>query len=321
MTEFSRAVVTGGAGFIGSHIVDSLIERNIETFVIDNFTTGSPSNLEQHRSNPLLKICVGDIRSIDQLLGKVQDIDVVFHEAAIASVTESVKNPLLVHEVNVNSALRVLDFCVKKSVSKLVFASSAAVYGIVKEPFAREDLHCSPYSPYGASKMAVEDYLSAYHETYALESVALRYFNVYGPRQKLGDYSGVITIFANQMLRNITPTIFGDGGQTRDFVHIKDIVRANMLAMESRNTGGQAFNVASGTASSVLDLFEILRDIIGVPDVSPNFSQSRKGDVRSGIASIEKIGKYMGYRPGVSLKEGLNDLVNNMRSSDEMVLA
>lgn len=169
--------------------------------------------------------------------------------------------------------------------------------------------------------MAVEDYLCAYHQTYGLETVALRYFNVYGPRQKMGDYSGVITIFADQMLHGIAPTIFGDGGQTRDFVHIKDIVRANILAMESRSTGGEAFNVASGSASSVLDLFEILRDIIGVPGISPNFSQPRKGDVRSGIASIEKITKHTGYEPSVTLGEGLDDLVKHLKASDEMVFA
>ncbi len=319
MTKFRRALVTGGAGFIGSHIVDALLERNVETIVIDNFSTGSINNLSQHKFNPLLRICKGDIRRINQLLKNEGDIDVVFHEAAIASVSKSVSDPMSVHDANVNSALEVMNFCVKKEVSKLVFASSAAVYGIVKERFAKEEMHCLPYSPYGASKMCVENYLSAYHQTYGLSAIALRYFNAYGPRQKISDYSGVITIFVNKLLHNTTPTVFGDGGQTRDFVHVRDIVQANMLAVESRNSDGEAFNVASGESISVLGLFEILREIIGVRGVSPNFSAPRKGDVRSGLASIEKIQKSLGYVPSVSLRQGLEDLVNHVKTVQEAV--
>ena len=257
MRNISTAIVTGGAGFIGSHIVDQLLKKNIETFVLDNFSTGSMENLVQNKNNKLLHIVSGDIKSISNLLSDVNSADVLFHEAAIASVPRSVEDPIFVHNVNVNSTLEVLDYCLKKKVKRFIFASSAAVYGKIKEPPAMENLLCAPSSPYGASKMAVEDYLNAYHNTYGLDTVILRYFNVFGPRQKTNSYSGVITVFINNLLQGKNPTIFGDGGQTRDFVHVRDIAQANMLAMESDQAVGGAFNVASGSAVSILGLFEL----------------------------------------------------------------
>jgi UDP-glucose 4-epimerase len=312
MMNVSKAIVTGGAGFIGSHIVDELITRGIETVVIDDFTTGSAENLRQHKDSRLLRVLTGDAARIGQLLPDVEGVDVVFHEAAIASVPRSITDPLLVHNVNVNASLEVMAFCVSRKIRRMIFASSAAVYGVLNDVPASEDLVCAPASPYGASKLAVEAYLAAFYQSYGLETVGLRYFNVYGSRQKVSDYSGVITVFANKILERRNPVIYGDGLQTRDFVHVGDIVEANMLAMVSGSAAGQMFNVASGRTTNLLQLVDTLKEIIGGDGIEPIFEPSRKGDVRSGTASISKIERLLGYRPSVSLMEGLVEVVNEL---------
>ncbi|MGI0058882.1 MAG: NAD-dependent epimerase/dehydratase family protein, partial [Nitrosotalea sp.] len=177
MKKISKALVTGGAGFIGSHIVDELLSREIETYVIDDLSTGSLVNLQNHEHNKLLHVIIDDARKINHLLSEVTDIDVVFHEAAIASVPRSVSNPMLVHDVNVNTTLEIMNFCIKKGVKRFVFASTAAVYGTIKDKRASEEMLCKPISPYGASKLSIENYLNAYNASYGLETVALRYFN------------------------------------------------------------------------------------------------------------------------------------------------
>jgi len=313
MNKIAKAVVTGGAGFIGSHIVDELLRRGIETFVIDNLSTGELENLRLHHNNPLLHVLVEDARNIERLLSDENDIDVIFHEAAIASVTKSVFDPMTVHDVNVNMSLEVMNFCVKKKIRRFVFASSAASYGIIKGR-ASEDQVCRPYSPYGATKLTVENYLNAYYQTYGLETVALRYFNVFGPRQKLNDYSGVITVFINQLLNNESPTIHGDGLQTRDFVNVKDIVQANMLAMESKNAIGEMFNVATGNSTSILQLLLTLKSVTKTENIPHRFGPSRPGDVKFGVATIDKIKDVLGFEPRIAISEGLMDVVEFLKS-------
>lgn len=313
MKEVSSAIVTGGAGFIGSHIVDELLRRGIETTVIDNFTTGGMQNLSQHKRNDLLHVVRGDASDINILLASMRDVDVVFHEAAIASVPKSIHDPIFVHETNVNASLQVMMFSIKRSVRRMVFASSAAVYGPLYGRPASEDLLCAPTSPYGASKLSVENYLTAFRSSFGLETVALRYFNVYGPRQGLNEYSGVITVFANSLVNHVAPVIYGDGLQNRDFVHVRDVVQANMLAMSSAPADGQAFNVASGRTASIIKLFETLKDITESEDVVPKFEAQRLGDVRSGSASISKIRDTMGFNPSVTLEEGLESVVRSAR--------
>jgi UDP-glucose 4-epimerase len=293
--------------------VDELLKRGIETFVIDNLSTGELENLRQHNNNSLLHVLIGDARNIGQLLSDENDIDVVFHEAAIASVSRSVSEPMVVHDVNVNMSLCVMNYCVSKKIQRFVFASSAAVYGIIKGR-ASEDHVCRPYSPYGATKLAVENYLNAYYQTYGLETVALRYFNVFGPRQKLNDYSGVITIFINQLLNKETPTIYGDGMQTRDFVNVKDIVRANMLGMESKNAVGEMFNVATGNSTSILELLLTLKSITKTENMPHKFGPVRAGDVKFGVATIDKIRNELGFEPRISISEGLSDVVEFLKS-------
>ena len=250
---------------------------------------------------------------IKRLLKDADGIGVVFHEAAIANVLMSVRNPMLVHDVNVNATLEVMNFCVDKHIKKFIFASSAAVYGVVDTPPASEEMVCMPHSPYGASKLAVEGYLSAYRRTYGLETTALRYFNAYGPRQKSSDYSGVITVFTNNLLQGERPVIYGDGKQTRDFVNVKDIVQANMLAMESDAAAGGIFNVASGTSMSVLRLLEKLKAATASSTVEPRFAPPRPGDVREGSSSIRRIREKLGYRPSVDPRVGLSEVVEYIR--------
>lgn len=310
MKSISRALVTGGAGFIGSHIVDALLARGIETYVIDNLSTGTVDNLAQHRKNNLLHLIIGDARQTEMLLADI-NIDVVFHEAAIASVPKSVSHPMMVHDVNVNMTLQLLNYCVKAGVKRFIFASSAAVYGIL-ESRATETMVCRPNSPYGASKLAVEDYLHAYRRTYGLETVMLRYFNVYGRRQRYSDYSGVITVFANKLFAGERLTIHGDGKQVRDFVHVKDIVQANMLAMESANAVGEMFNVASGKATSILDLAEIIKNMVGSIGVENVFSPPRPGDMKLGLASIDKIKAALNYNVKVHIEQGLEELIESI---------
>lgn len=308
-----KALVIGGAGFIGSHIVDELLDRKIETFVIDNLSTGSLENLKQHDGNNLLHIIIGDAKNIEKLMSGVYDIDVVFHEAAIASITRSISEPMVVHDVNVNMSLEIMNFCVAHKVRRLVFASSAAVYGVIKGKASEESV-CRPYSPYGATKLAVEDYLSAYYHTYGLETVALRYFNVFGSRQKLNDYSGVITVFINQLMNKQTPTIFGDGLQTRDFINVKDIVQANMLCMDSKNAVGEMFNVATGNPTSILELLLTIKSATGTENIPHKFDPPRPGDVKFGLANAEKIMKAIGFRPKITVSDGLADVVKHIQS-------
>ena len=316
--KISKALVTGGAGFIGSHIVDHLISKEIETYVIDDLSTGSLANLQNHKQNKLLHVIVDDARKIGNLLSDVNDIDVVFHEAAIASVSKSVSHPMLVHDVNVNTTLEIMNFCIKKGIKRFVFASTAAVYGTIKDKRASEEMHCKPISPYGASKLSVENYLNAYSASYGLETVALRYFNVYGPRQIMNDYSGVITIFTNQLLRREIPTVHGDGQQTRDFVHVKDIVQANLLAMESKNAVGGVFNVATGNSITVLRLLEILKSFTQTGEILHKFGPQREGDIKFGLASIDRIAS-LGYTPKISADQGLVDVVEYLRTKNQLL--
>jgi len=316
--KVSRAVVTGGAGFIGSHIVDELMRRRVETYVVDDLSTGKLENLSQHEGNDLLHVVVGDGRKVDQLLAGVDHIDVLFHEAAIANVLRSVKEPMVVHDVNVNMSLQVMNFCLAKKIRRFVFASSAAVYGAVGDVKAKEDLLCYPSSPYGASKMCVENYVHAYRQTYGLEGVMLRYFNVYGPRQAMSDYSGVITLFVNAILRREPVTVYGDGRQVRDFVNVRDIVQANMLAMEEDAAVGEVFNVASGQSTSILQLLEILKSIADARELRPTFAPFRAGDVLFGRSSIEKIQSVLRYRKGVSMEQGLDELLRYTASRLEI---
>ena len=311
--KFQKVLVTGGLGFIGSHIVDRLLCEGYEVTVLDDLSTGKIENLARNRHHKRLEIVKGDIRGSAVVKKAMEGADAVFHEAALASVALSVKNPLLTNDVNVSGTVNILKTAADLHVKRLIFASSAAVYGETQSFEKKEDDVLNPRSPYGVSKLAGEKYARSFFELYGLETVSLRYFNVYGPRQNYNlhaQYGGVITIFLNQLLRNMSPTIYGDGEQTRDFVHVTDIVQANLIAMESKNAIGESFNIASGIRTSVNKIAETLKDALGKKNTKNLHLDPRLGDLKHGYANINKAKKMLNYVPSVSFEEGVLDLVD-----------
>jgi nucleoside-diphosphate-sugar epimerase len=309
MAKFSKVLVAGGAGFIGSHIVDRLIQEGIDVAVLDNFYSGNLANLKQHKGKSNLHLIEGDVRNLDLVRKAVKDIDAVFNDAAVVSIPRSMENPILANEVNVGGTLNLLKASLDSGVKRLVQASSASVYGNTEKLPVIENYPPKPIAPYAVSELAAESYARVFYSCYGLETVCLRYFNVYGPRQPFNAYSGVITIFMNQLLQDKQPIVFGDGKQTRDFVYVDDIVQANMKALGSKKAVGEVINVATGTASSINKLLSNLQEIMERTDLKPIRKPSRKGDIRHSYASIEKAREILGYRPKFSLRKGLTELV------------
>jgi nucleoside-diphosphate-sugar epimerase len=311
--KFPKILVTGGAGFIGSHIVDKLLSYDFEVTIIDNLSSGNLENINNYKEKPNLKFIKGDIRDLNLVKEITKDKDAVFHEAALASVTLSVENPILTNDINVSGTLNLLKASVDHRVKRFIFASSAAIYGETPSPQKREDLTSTPTNPYGVSKLAAENYVKVFHKVYGLETVSLRYFNVYGPRQRFdiqSAYGGVITIFTNRLLRNLPPIIYGDGEQTRDFVYVEDVVQANMLALKSKNCVGEVFNVGTGTTVSVNQVANTLKEILKRNDLRNIYADPQPADVRHGYADISKAKKILGYDPKFSFNEGISKLVN-----------
>jgi len=306
---YSKVLVTGGAGFIGSHLVDRLLKNGFEVHVIDDLSTGKLNNVTYHQGKENFQFIKGDIRDFNLIKKTVTDIDAVFHEAALVSVPRSVENPVLTNEVNVTGTLNLLKACADLDVKRFIHASSSSVYGETEVLPKREDLNPQPISPYAVSKLAAESYARAFYEVYGLETVCLRYFNVYGPRQAYGPYSGVIIIFINQLLSDQPPTIFGGGEQTRDFTNVQDTVEGNMLALKRKSAVGQVFNIATGVATTINQLAEMLREIMGKTDLKAVYKGPRPGDIRHSYADISKAKRILGYEPKTSLREGLTQLV------------
>jgi nucleoside-diphosphate-sugar epimerase len=312
-TTSQKILVTGGAGFIGSHIVDRLIEDDFDVTVIDDLHTGSLANTSYHRGKKNFHFAEGDIRDINLVTKTLKDIDVVFHEAALASVTLSVKDPITTNQINVEGTLNLLKASCDLNVKHFIFASSAAVYGTTKSPQKKEDDSLNPTSPYGVSKLAAENYVRVFQRLYGLKTVCLRYFNVYGPRQRVdvhGSYGGVISIFINRILNDMSPIMHGDGEQTRDFVYINDVVEANMLAMNSENGAGEAFNIGTGKNISIKQVAEILKHIMNKENLEDIHTEPRTTDIKHGYADISKAKRILGYEPQFSIEEGLTELVN-----------
>lgn len=300
MLRNKLVVVTGGAGFIGSHIAWELVKDN-DVIVIDNLYTGKEENVP-----PGAKLVKADVRDYESIAELVSSADYIFHEAAQVSVVESVRDPLFTEEVNVIGTLNILKALLEGH-GKLIFASSAAVYGDNPNLPLRETERPRPLSPYGVTKATGEEYLRVFHELYGLPVVALRYFNVFGPRQGFNQYAGVISIFINRALAGEPLIIFGDGKQTRDFIYVKDVVRANLLVAESRRANGKVFNVATGKQTSVLELAMKVIEITGTTS-SIIFDKPRPGDIRHSLADISEIEK-LGFEPEWSLEEGLRKTV------------
>ncbi len=310
LDKFSKVLVTGGAGFIGSHLVDRLLAEGFEVWVLDDFSAGRMENVSCHTGVRGFHLVRGDVRDFGLVEKVVDGVDVVFHLAALVDVALSVENPVLFDEVNVVGTLNLLKACVDSGVRRFVFASSAAVYGDSEPPMKREDMLPKPISPYGVSKLAAENYVRVFNELYGLETVCLRYFNVYGPRQGLAStYSGVITAFVSRLLKGQSPVIHGDGSQTRDFVNVDDVVSANMFALESKSAVGEVFNIASGTVVSISELARILQQFTNTGHLKPVFTEPRPGDIKHCSGDISKAEELLGFHPKVQLKDGLSKLV------------
>lgn len=296
----SRVLVTGGAGFIGSNVAKLLVKEGYEVIVLDNLVTGYLENVAALKS---VRFVQGDVRDAD-LVSKLMDgVEAVFHLAASVGNTRSIENPVEDSEVNIIGTLRVLEAARRAGVSKIVCSSSAAIFGELKQLPIREDHPTEPDSPYGVSKLAQEKMCLAYSKLYDLEAVCLRYFNVYGVNQRYDAYGNVIPIFARHMLLREPLTIFGDGEQTRDFVDVRDVARANLLAARAHGVSG-AFNVATGKSITLNQLVAQLRETAG-ENLAIEYAPPRKGDVLHSRADIKAAQEVLGFEPNVDMPEGL----------------
>ena len=308
----NRVLVTGGTGFIGSHLVDELMSRDFDVVVLDDLSSGKRDNLSQHLGEPGFCLVEGDVRNSADVRKALDGVDVVFHLAAIVSVDFSVKNPLLVNEVNVDGTLNVLRESLKAGVKRFVYASSCAVYGDpVRLPIDEEHL-TRPMSPYAVTKLAGEHYCRVFYEVYALETVCLRFFNVYGPRQVTGPYSGVIVKFIDRLKRGEEPIIYGNGEQTRDFVFVEDVVDACLRAMRRKNCVGEVINVGTGIETSINKLANVLAELFNLRDVKFVYAKPQAGDIRRSCADSSKAERMLGYKPKASLREGLTILLREL---------
>jgi len=304
--EFSpmaRYLVTGGAGFIGSHIATALVERGDSVRVLDNLSTGNRDNLAHVASK--VELIEGDLLDAAVVDKAVKDIDVVFHQAALASVPRSVEAPLETHAACATGTLHVLDAARRGKVRRVVYAGSSSAYGNQPHMSKREQDLPAPLSPYAAAKLTGELYCQAFHATYGLETVVIRYFNVFGPRQDpKSEYSAVIPLFVTAMLASKRPTIFGDGHQSRDFTYIDNVVAGNLAAAQADNVAGQVFNVACGRQYSLLDLIASINRVLGTT-IDPTFAEARAGDVRESLADISAARELLDYEPVIDFEQGL----------------
>lgn len=310
-----KYLVTGGAGFIGSHIVETLIENGHSVRVLDNFSSGFRSNLDSVHDSASLEIVEGDVRNMELVSRLVTGIDGIFHQAALVSVQQSLEQPALSFNINVSGAVVVLESARLARVKRVVLASSAAVYGNSATPPLPEGAQIEPLSPYALDKCSMEHYAAQYHRLYALETTVLRYFNVYGPRQSSASpYSGVISLFSDHIRRGKGITVFGDGEQSRDFVHVQDVARINVTAMMKRYAGFRTYNVGSGRETTINALIGMLSDIAG-SHVPVSYTPARTGDVHRSCADIHLACTELGYQPLWDLMRGLRSLVPSVRSA------
>ncbi len=300
-----KALVTGGAGFIGSHLAEALCRRGAQVIVLDNLTLGKVANLAWRGNGDAVEFVEGDVANEALVKQLIAGCDWVFHEAAMPSVPVSVAKPIETNTQNLDATLRLLVLARDAGVKRFLFASSSSIYGDVDVPAKHEGLPPSPLSPYALQKYGAEKYGQLFHKLYGLPTVSLRYFNVFGPRQAFNSpYSGVIAKFCTGMLAGNAPVIYGDGLQARDFTYIDNVVHANLLAAEAAGVAGKVFNVAGGQSISLLQLVAELNRLTG-QSLAPQFEPTRVGDVRSSMADISAAQRELGYQSEVSWEEGL----------------
>ncbi len=305
-------LVTGGAGFIGSHIVQNLIQNNQRVRVLDNFSTGKKDNLQGVLSD--IEIMEGDLRDPSAVFQAVQNIDFIFHEAAFVSVSQSMLEPKTCYDINVNGTENLIEEARKSGVQRIVLASSAAVYGEPEALPLSEDNKTQPLSPYAVSKIINEIYADMYTRSFGIELVALRYFNVFGPRQAPdSQYAAAIPIFIRRLLSNKDITIFGDGSQTRDLIFVQDVVRANLLAVETHDAAGNIYNICTGIETSIQQLVDSLRSQF--PEAIPTqYAKPRLGDIYRSVGNPLRAKEKLGFQPQTSLTQGLLRTVEWMRA-------
>src|SRR3954471_10880962 len=302
----AKYLVTGGAGFIGSHLTTELTRRGHTVRVVDNLATGKRSNLEHVSGVEFLE---GDLADETVACRAANGMDYVLHQAAIPSVPRSVKDPITSNRANVDATLNVLVAARDAGVRRLVFAGSSSAYGNTPTLPKHEGMPNNPLSPYALQKVVGEKYLQMFTALYGLETVSIRYFNVFGPRQDPSSpYSGVISVFATALLENRAPRIYGDGGQTRDFTYVANVVDGVLRACEAGGASGEVINVATGGRISLKDLYRAMRDIVG-GTLEPDYVDERAGDVRDSQADISKAGRLLGYEPIISFEDGLRRTV------------
>ena len=311
--EDERVLVTGGAGFIGSHIVDRLMIEGANVRVLDDMSDGSKSNILQWMENPKFELIKGDIRDQDAVNASLGDINIVFHQAAKVSIPLSVKQPHLVLSVNTMGTAILLEACRKLDVKKVVVASSSSVYGDSVALPKVETMATEPISPYAVSKLGAEHMAIAYYHTFGLNTTALRYFNVYGPRQRGGAYAGVISLFIKNALAGEALIIEGDGLQTRDFTYVKDVAESNKLAALCKDAKGNVYNVGSGVQTTIEEIASQILANTGSKS-EKTYAPPRVGDVRHSLASLEKAKRDLCYEPKTKIKEGIKDTVEWVKS-------
>jgi nucleoside-diphosphate-sugar epimerase len=316
----ARYTVTGGAGFIGSHLTEELLRRGQTVRVVDNFSTGKRGNVEaaaRAAGQPLsaVEVIEGDVADLAAARIAVEGADYVLHQAAIPSVPRSVKDPITSNRANIDGTLNVLVAARDAGVKRVVFAGSSSEYGDTPTLPKHEEMPTNPLSPYALQKVVGEEYLRLFTRLYGLETVSIRYFNVFGPRQDPGSpYSGVISLFVKWLMAGERPTIHGDGGQTRDFTYVANVVDGVLRACEAPSASGEAINVATEGRVSLNELLGVLQRIIGT-NLEPIYGPPREGDVRDSQASIEKARRLLGYEPRVSFEDGLRHTVEWFRQS------
>ena len=307
-----RYLVTGGAGFIGSHIAQALLSRGEAVRILDNLSTGHRRNIAQLTGD--VDFLEGDLLDGQVLSRAVEGVEVIFHQAALASVPRSIAAPLETHEACVTGTLQLLNQARDAGVRRLVYAASSSAYGSRDQSSRMETDLPAPISPYAVAKLAAEYYCQAFYTTYGLETVCLRYFNVFGPRQDLDSpYSAVIPLFIRAMLRGEQPVIFGDGHQTRDFTFVENVVQGNLLAADAVGAAGRVINIANHHQTSLLELIALLNEVLQL-DIEPQHKPERVGDVRHSLANIDLARELLGYQPAVTLQEGLRESIDYYRT-------
>ena len=309
-----KILVTGGAGFIGSNLVDYFLKNQNEVVVIDNLSTGNLDNLKNAKKSKNFKLVNGDIRNKDLMKDLIQNTEYIFHKAAIASVPLSIKDPLTSNDVNVNGTLNILTLAKNSDIKRIIFASSSAIYGNI-ETIPISEVNCpSPLSPYGVTKAAGESYCLAFFNNYGLKVTIIRYFNVYGIRQADSPYSGVIPIWFGRLLRNKKPILYGDGNQSRDFIYIKDIIKINELCAIKQAAIGEIFNGATSKKVILLDLLNLMKKITN-RDIDPIIKPKRPGDIINSVADISKARDLLDFKPKFTINKGLYDFLDYLKKN------